>query len=197
MAQVCLTREEATEATIGVFDAAFLPRAMGIAEIGLDTDRIAQFVMVGELGAVVLGEAAAQLGRQTRQPIAQLGFGWLGLAAGWLCQQDISRSALLSDQHRLAIATEQQIVGFPVAGLPTGVDVKRAFCDGNPVLYMLNGAAPLAASIAALELGARQIVPPGVVLGAADLGVDEAVDALMTDGGCCLLLSKPAGDLLG
>jgi hypothetical protein len=89
----------------------------------------------------------------------------------------------------LAVATEQQIVGFPVARLPAGVDVKRAFCNGYAVFYVLNGATSLAAPIAAFELGARQIVPPVVVLGAADQGVDEAIDALMTDGGCCLLRS--------
>ena len=65
-AQVCFTGKEATEAAIGIFDAAFLPRAMGIAEIGADGQRIAQFVVVGELGAVVLGEGSAHLGRQTR-----------------------------------------------------------------------------------------------------------------------------------
>jgi hypothetical protein len=97
----------------------------------------------------------------------------------------------------LAVATEQQIVGLPVARLPAGIDVNWAFCNGYAGFDVLNGAASLAASIATLELGAWQIVAPVVVLGAPYLGVDEAVDALMTDGGCCLLLSKPTGDLLG
>src|SRR6185312_11294910 len=65
------------------------------------------------------------------------------------------------------------------------------------VFYVLNGAAALAAAIATLELGARQIEPPGEVLGAADLGVDEPVDAFVTDGCRRFLLAEPAGDLLG
>jgi hypothetical protein len=84
-----------------------------------------------------------------------------------------------------------------VAGLAACVDVNRAFSDGYAVFYVLNGAASLAASTTPLELGARQIVPPIIVLGAADLGVDEAVDAFMADGGRCILLAEPTGDLLG
>src|SRR3981189_3959723 len=50
---------------------------------------------------------------------------------------------------------------------------------------------------AALVLGSGQVVAPGAIVGAPDLGVDEAVDALMADGGSSLLLLEPAGDLLG
>ena len=153
--------------------------------------------MVGELGAVVLGEGAAQLRWQGRQPAVQPGGGQCGFTARWLGEQDKSRGALPGDQNRLAVATEQRIVGFPMAGLTTGADVKRAFFDGYAVFYALNGATSLAAAIAALELGARQVVPPVVVLGATDLGMDEAVDALVTDGNCRLLLAEPTGDLLG
>ena len=69
-----------------------------------------------------------------------------------------------------------------MAGLAACVDVKWAFCDGNPVFYMLDGTAALAASVAAAGLFAGQIVPPVLVLGSADLGVDEAVDGFMADG---------------
>jgi len=48
---------------------------------------------------------------------------------------------------------------------------------------------------ATLVLGAGQVVAPGAVVGAADLGVDEAVDALMADGERGLLLLEAAGDL--
>src|SRR3979411_508717 len=59
------------------------------------------------------------------------------------------------------------------------------------------GRALVASLRAALVLGSGQVVAPGAIVGAADLGVDEAVDALMADGGSSLLLLEPAGDLLG
>jgi len=53
--QVCSTRQEASDTTVGIFDAALLPRAVRIAEAGVDAERFAQLVMKGELGAVVPG----------------------------------------------------------------------------------------------------------------------------------------------
>ena len=50
---------------------------------------------------------------------------------------------------------------------------------------------------AALALGSGQIVAPGAVVSAADLVIDEAVDALVTDAGRRLVAGQPAGDLLG
>jgi len=85
----------------------------------------------------------------------QLGTGGCGFTVVWLGQQDKSRGAFLGNQHRLAVAAEQQIVGFPVAGLPAGIDIKWAFSDGYAVFDVLNGAASLAAAIAPFELGAR------------------------------------------
>ena len=86
MKQVRFTRQEAADPPVGVFDAALLPRAMGIAEECVDAERIAQFVMQGEFGAIVLGQGAAEFRRQRREPGAQLGGGWFGFAAGklWL-----------------------------------------------------------------------------------------------------------------
>src|SRR5260370_906564 len=49
----------------------------------------------------------------------------------------------------------------------------------------------------AFVLGSGRGVSPGVVVGAADLGVDEAVDGFVADGCRGLLLMEPAGDLLG
>src|ERR1043166_4707088 len=50
---------------------------------------------------------------------------------------------------------------------------------------------------APLVLGPGQIVTPGAIVGAADLGVNEAVDRLVADRGPGLLALEPAGDLLG
>ena len=50
---------------------------------------------------------------------------------------------------------------------------------------------------AAFGAAPGQVVAPGSVVGAADLGVDEAVDALVADRRGGVLLAQPAGDLLG
>ena len=63
---------------------------------------------------------------------------------------------------------------------------------------MLNkgdGAAALAPAAAALGLGAGEKVAPGIVLGAADLGVDETVDRLMGDDGVPGVAGQTPGDL--
>jgi hypothetical protein len=46
-------------------------------------------------------------------------------------------------------------------------------------------------------LGARQVVAPRSVIGAADLGVDEAIDAFMADRRGSLLALEGTGNLLG
>jgi hypothetical protein len=56
LAQICITRKAAAHASICVLDAALFAMAMGVAEVGVDTERIVQFVMVGEPGAIVLCE---------------------------------------------------------------------------------------------------------------------------------------------
>src|SRR5581483_5307521 len=50
---VCVARQEAPQATDGVFDGALLPGAMGITEEGLDAELVDQDEMLGKLGAVV------------------------------------------------------------------------------------------------------------------------------------------------
>src|ERR1700704_5660597 len=92
---------------------------------------------------------------------------------------------------------EEHEVGFPVSeGAPT-VDGGGPQGDGNTAFDEIVGRALVASLRAALVLGSGQVVAPGAIVGAPDLGVDEAVDALMADGGSSLLLLEPAGDLLG
>jgi len=46
--------------TDGVLDAAFLPRGIAVAEVGLDTEVLGEPVVVCELGAVVEGDGSPQ-----------------------------------------------------------------------------------------------------------------------------------------
>jgi len=78
-AQIGMPGEETAEASIGIFDPAFFPGAMRIAEVGFDAECIAQFVMVGELRTIVLRKRAAELNWQGDEPGVQLLGGWRGL----------------------------------------------------------------------------------------------------------------------
>src|SRR3954453_915654 len=56
--------------------------------------------------------------------------------------------------------------------------------------------AALPAPTAPLALAARQTSAPAIVFGAGELGVDEAVDALVGDHLASMLEGEPAGNLL-
>ena len=62
-ADIGFSRQVSAQSSIGIFDAALFPGAMGIAKVGFDAELIAQFVVQSELGSVVLGERSAQLVR--------------------------------------------------------------------------------------------------------------------------------------
>ena len=81
--------------------------------------------------------------------------------------------------------------------LAAGINIERPFADGDTVFDVLDRAASLLAAIAALEFASWKIVPPVIVVGSADLGIDKSVDGFMTDGCCGVLLPQAAGDLFG
>ena len=82
----------------------------------------------------------------------------------------------------------------------------RRFCGRRPRsgvlsrnhgLHQVSRASVLPATAFSLALATRQIVPPTVVPGTGDLGIDEAIDALVGNHPAALLACHPAGDLLG
>jgi hypothetical protein len=103
----------------------------------------------------------------------------------------------MDSEHGLAVFGEQHEVGFPVARDFAIGGIGRPFRYGNPAIDEACGTAAPSAAQAALALAARQIAAPAVVLGADDLRVDEAVDALVADHLAASLAGEPAGDLLG
>jgi len=194
--EVGLTRNEAAHAANGIFDAALLPRRIGIAEEGLNIDAM-EPMMACELGAVVEGDGPAQVRRQHFEERQQLfGDRLCGLIGRPGGKQDAAL-ALMHGEHGLTVFGEQHQVGFPMTcGLAVGHG-GRPLSDGNTAFDQACRAAAPAATQAALALAARQIVPPAVVFGAGDLGVDEAVDALVADHGAPGLAGQATGDLLG
>src|SRR5665213_3380316 len=87
----------------------------------------------------------------------------------------------MQGQDGLTIFGEEHEIGFPMAWKVTVRDFGRAFGDRNTMFDMQGGTAAPPAPPAAFCLGAGQIIPPGVVLVAGDLGGDEAVDGLRAD----------------
>jgi len=100
-------------------------------------------------------------------------------------------------QDGLAVFCEHHQVGLPVTATDAAANLDRPFCHGNTAFNEACRASALPAPAAAFALAARQIVAPAIVLGAGDLGVDEAIDALVGDHLAPLLQGEPAGDLLG
>src|ERR1700757_3910073 len=71
------------------------------------------------------------------------------------------------------------------------------FGQGNTAFDEACGTSALLAAIAALALAAGQIAAPSELRGPPDLGVDEAVDALVGDHLAAILPGEPACDLFG
>ena len=175
---------------------------MGIAEVGLHLELCVEPVVEGELGSIVEGHAFAQSRRQGFEPLAEAADdrrGVLGRLGGE--KQDAGLS-LVGEEDVLAAFREGHEVGLPVSGDAAAGDGERPFVDGSKrsfdaVLEGLDGRAAFAAAPAAPGLGARQVVAPGAVVAAAQLGVDEAVDALMAGDAAASLAVEPGGGLLG
>ena len=87
----------------------------------------------------------------------------------------------MSNQNGLTILGKQHQIGFPVTWLSALVDVGRALIDGDTPLDAIHRAPAFAPAPTALAFPPRQVVPPAVVLGAADLGVDEPIDRFIAD----------------
>ena len=84
-----------------------------------------------------------------------------------------------------------------MSGSLSAVGLLEPLGDG-PTLGNEGGrAATLASPAAPFGLGPGEVVPPAVVLGPADLSVDEAVDALMGDDGAAGFQGQASSHLLG
>src|SRR5262245_14542896 len=152
--------------------------------------------VAGELGPVVESHGFAQLGGNwPDQLFDQLGdaIGVLGLGP----RGDQNTAAtFVQGEDGLAVLGEHHEIGFPVPrGLPV-VHFEGALGNGNAGLDEGGGPSAAHAAPSAFALGARQVVAPAVVLGARDLGVDEAVDGLVADEAVAGVALEAAGDLL-
>ena len=60
-------RQAPSHATDGIFDTTFLPRAVGVAEVALRARDLVDEMVLGKLGAVVIGDGTTQAFGQTQQ----------------------------------------------------------------------------------------------------------------------------------
>ena len=152
--------------------------------------------MVGELGAVVEGDAAAPVGWHLDQDVGQgLGDGSGGFS-GWPGGDDEAGVALVEGEDHLFADAEHHQVGFPVAGTLAMGNLLGALGQRATQLDERGWATAPATSVAPFGLGPRQVMSPGICLIAPDLGVDEAVDALVGDDPAASFPGQPARHLL-
>ena len=153
--------------------------------------------MAGELGAVVEGDGLAPGGRQGREEAREGagdgGGGFGGRADG----EEQAGVTVVEGEDGLAVDAEEHEVGFPVPGGLAIGGTGGTLGEGPTVLNKGGGAAPLAPAAAPFVLGAGEIVAPGAVVGAADLGVDKAVDGLVRDDRPASVAGQAPGDLCG
>src|SRR5690606_26840360 len=134
--------------------------------------------MAIELGAIIEGDGTAQgLGHRLEQGDERSGNG-LGPQAIVTQRHGEPGVALMDDEEGLTGLRKQHGVGFPMAGLAAGGDGWRALVDRTAP----GGTWPAALGApAALVFGAGQIEAPAPIIGALELGINEAVDGLMAD----------------
>jgi len=192
--EVGLSGEEAAHPSDGVFDAALLPRRVGVAEEGLELDGM-QAGVLSELGAVIEGDGLAQrLWQGIEEAEQEVCDEACGLMGGALADEDTG-GAFVECEDGLAIGGEEHEVALPMSGHAAVLGLARPFGDGDAVLDEVCGASALLTAKAALGFGAGQIAAPGEVLMAGDLGVDEAVDGFVADDRSAVLQGQPASGL--
>jgi len=130
----------AAHAADGVFDAAFLPRLVGIAEKGGQAEALSEQVMSSELGAVIESEGPAQGGGQRFEQAQEAFEHGLGGFVGLTGEAEMARGAFVSDQHGLAVFSEEHEIGFPVAGLRAILGLGGPIVNGHAVLEVEHGA---------------------------------------------------------
>jgi hypothetical protein len=147
--EVGFAREVATHAADGVFDAAFLPRFVGVAEESGEAETLSEQVMLGELGPVIESDGLAQ-GRRQRFKYLQEAFedglgGLIGLAG----EAKKTRGAFVNGEDSLAVFAEEHEIGFPVTGHGAVLRLRWTIVNRDAVLEVIDGTASAKAEVTA------------------------------------------------
>ena len=169
---------------------------MGLAKEGLEAKGM-EVVMPGELRAVVEGDGLPP-GRGQGSQEAGHGLGdRSGRLAGGPGGQQEAGVAFMEGEDSLAVDSEQHQIGLPVARCPPvrdgGGPLSQRAAQGDE-----GGRAPaFIAAAPPFRFRLGEIVAPGVLFFAGDLGIDEAVDGFVRDNRPVLVHGEAAGHLLG
>src|SRR5258706_8737723 len=87
----------------------------------------------------------------------------------------------MQGQDGLAVFGKEHEIGFPMAWNGAILGLGGPFGDRHAMLDMQGGTATPPATPAAFCLGARQVVTPGIIFVAGDVGGDGARDGLPAD----------------
>jgi hypothetical protein len=186
--------EVLSKPVVGVFNSAFLPGRLGIAEPAVRADPRLQMRPGREFGATVEGDGLPGLRGQGSEALDQSLHDRLGLAVFVAQDHDVSADAL--DQGRdvdlPVLSAEFHQVAFPV---PELVSCRDAVGPARQALAVEDTGSVMP-SVAAGS-------PPSTVfgevpierLGAAIPGIGEPIDRLVADPDRMVLETHPAGDL--
>lgn len=139
--EVCFPGQGFAHSSDGVFDAAFLPGSVRIAEEGGDREG-AELVVACELGSVVEGDGLAHLARQGGE---QLGDGFCDggrSLAGRLDGEEDAGGSLVEGEDGLSVAGEEDEVGLPVAWGGAVLCAGGALDDRDPCWMWRTGLPP-------------------------------------------------------
>jgi hypothetical protein len=186
--------EVTAHAADGIFDAAFLPRFVGVAEESGKAQALGELVMQGELGPVIESDGLAQGGRKRLEPGEETFEHGLGGLVGLAGEAQMTGRALMENQDGLTILGEEHEIGFPMAGLGSVVGLRGAIMNRHAVLEVLNGTASAKAQAATPMFATRQEAVPVILLGGAM--IDETIDRFVGDHGVAVGATESTGNLL-
>jgi len=172
--EVRFTGKRASQAADRVFHAAFLPRAVRIAEEGLDAESFVKPVMLGELVSVIEADGLTHRLRK----LVELAGDRPSRADSFSIDRALNHAesglSLVENQHPLAASGEQHEVGFPMARRLAALDLGGTFGDRAPLFDEAGDAAASAPVMPSSSFLAWQQAMPGILLGRTM--IDEAID---------------------
>jgi len=141
--------EVPAHAANGVFDTAFLPRFVGVAEESGKAETLGELVMLGELGPVIESDGLAQGGRKgfkDLQEAFQDGLsGFIRLAG----EVEKTRGAFVNGEDGLAVFAEEHEIAFPVTGNGAVLGLRRTIVNRDAVLEVVDRTASAKAQLTA------------------------------------------------
>ena len=128
--QVGPFRKVLSQQSVGVFVAAALPGALGIAEVHFHIRGHCEVLVLGHLQSAIPGQRPSQRCWKFLNVLAQRGHNRGGVFAGHLDQGDKTRMAFHQSGDRTVVGAADQIA-LPMTGNGAILDLSWPFPDGN------------------------------------------------------------------